>query len=54
MGERKGGHYNSCNLHHFTHYIHLSNRAYETLASPVLHIQIVASIKGNSAEDELA
>lgn len=19
----KGGHYNSCNLHHFTHYIHL-------------------------------
>lgn len=27
---------------------------HETLASPVLHIQIIASIKGNSAEDELA
>lgn len=29
-------------------------RAYKTLANSVLHIQIIASIKGNSAEDELA
>lgn len=42
------GHYNSCNLHHFYKLDSLlSGGACKTLASPVLHILIIASIKGN-------
>ena len=45
----------SRNLHHFTHYIHLCVwDAAKQSPAPVLHIQIIASIKWTSAQDELA